>query len=192
MENPPTADFIMFVFLVFNAHLIILFAYRSLPDIPNAIISMPLIRNAIEIIIANRTNPEIGCAITRIDTAILRTPTPMRKALDEPEAFFDMPCIILDMPLTSKAIAARTTKTADVNTGNCISTIEKAIINRPIPILAKRNRLEDDGIAIPTDILSIPTTSNITERIKMIVNIAGPMYAKITKDSTMHIPPKTI
>ena len=116
----------------------------------------------------------------------------MRKALDEPEAFFDMPCIILDMPLTSKAIAARTTKTADVNTGNCISTIEKAIINRPILILAKRNRLEDDGIDIPTDILSIPTTSNTIERIKIIVNIAGPMYAKITKDSTMHIPPKTI
>jgi len=121
---------------------IILFAYRSLPDIPNVIISMPLIRNAIEIIIANRTNPtEIGCAITRIDTAILRAPTPMRKALDEPEAFFDTPCIILDMPLTSKAIAARTTKTVDVNIGNCISTIEKAIINKPIPILAKRNRL---------------------------------------------------
>ena len=154
---------------------IILFAYRSIPEIPNTIISMPLSRDVIEIIIANRTNPEIGCAITRIDTAILRTPTPIRKALDEPEAFFDMPCIILDMPLTSKAIAARTTKTADVNTGNCISTIEKAIINKPIPILAKRNRLEDDGIAIPTDILSIPTTSNITERIKIIVNIAGPM-----------------
>ncbi len=30
---------------------------RSLPDIPNAIISIPLIRNAIEIIIENRTNP---------------------------------------------------------------------------------------------------------------------------------------
>ena len=119
---------------------------RSLPDIPNAIISIPLIRNAIEIIIANRTNPkEIGCAMTRIDTAILRTPTPMWKALDEPEALFDIPCIILDIPLTSKAIAARTTKTADVNTGNCISTTEKAITNRPIPILAKRNPLEDDG-----------------------------------------------
>ena len=116
----------------------------------------------------------------------------MRKALDEPEALCDIPCIILDIPLTSKAIAARTTKTVDVNTGNCISTIEKAIINRPIPILAKRNRLEDDGIATPTDILSIPTTSNITERIKIIVNNAGPIYAKITKDSTMHIPPKTI
>ncbi|MGA8080373.1 MAG: hypothetical protein WB988_00800 [Candidatus Nitrosopolaris sp.] len=68
------------------------------------------------------------------------------------------------MPLTSKAIAARTTKSAGVNTGNCISTIEKAIINRPIPILAKRNRLEDEGIAIPTDILSIPTTRIVRRR----------------------------
>jgi len=149
--------------------------YRSLPDIPNAIISIPLIRSAMEIIIASRTNPtEMGCAITRIDTAILSIPTPMRKALDEPEALYDIPCIILDIPLTSNAIAARTTKTADVNTGNCMSTIEKAIINNPIPILAKRDPLEDDGIATPTDILSIPTTSNATERIKIIVNIAGP------------------
>jgi hypothetical protein len=52
--------------------------------------------------------------------------------------------------------------------------------------------LEDVGIAIPTAILSIPTISKITERIKIIVNIAGPMYAKITRDNNMHIPPKTI
>jgi hypothetical protein len=35
--------------------------------------------------------------------------------------------------------------------------------------------LEEDGIDIPMAILSIPTTSNITERIKIIVNIAGPI-----------------
>jgi hypothetical protein len=149
---------------------------RSLPDIPNAIISIPLIRNAIEIIIANRTNPkEIGCAITRIDTAILRTPTPIRNALDEPEALLDIPCIIRDIPLTSNAIAPRTTNTAEVNTGNSIRTREKPITSRPIPILMKRDPLEDCGVAIPTAILSIPTTSKIIERIKIIVNIAGPM-----------------
>ncbi len=115
----------------------IVLEYRSLPDIPNTIISIPLIRNAIEIIIANRTNPkDIGCAITKIDTATLRTPTPIRKALVEPEDLNDIPCIILAIPLMSKAIAARTTKTAEVNTGNCISTREKAITIRPIPILA--------------------------------------------------------
>jgi hypothetical protein len=56
---------------------------RSLPVTPNDIISIPLIKNAIEIIIAKRINPKlIGCVITIIDTAILMTPTPMRKALD--------------------------------------------------------------------------------------------------------------
>jgi hypothetical protein len=167
--------------------------YRCRPDTPNAIISIPLIRNAIEIIIANRTNPkEMGCAITRIDTAMLRTPTPIRKARVEPEALLDMLCIILAIPLKSKAIAPRTTRTDVVNIGNSISTIEKAITNTPITILDKLNALEEDRIAIPTDILSIPTTSKITERIKIIVNIAGPMYAKITRDNVMHIPPKTI
>ena len=93
-------------------------------------------RNAIEIITANRTNPkDTGCAITRIDTVAQRTPTPILKALDEPEDLNVIPCIILAIPFMSKAIAAKTTKTADVNTGNCISTIEKAINSRPIPIL---------------------------------------------------------
>jgi hypothetical protein len=56
-----------------------------------------------------------------------------------------------------------------------MSTREKAMTKMPIPILAKRDPLEDCGIDIPTAILSIPITSNITERIKIIVNIAGPM-----------------
>jgi hypothetical protein len=171
---------------------ILLLVYRCLPDIPNTIISIPLIRNTIEIIIAKITNPkEIGCAITRRDTAILRTPIPIRNARDEPEVLPDIPCITLAIPLKSKANAARTTKTADVNIGNSISTAEKAIIRTPSPMLAKRDPLED-GIAMPTAILSIPTTSKITEIIKMIVNIVGPMYVKITRDNTMHIAPKTI
>ena len=39
---------------------------RSLPDIPNAIISIPLIRNAIEIIIENRTNATTRLEVWRI------------------------------------------------------------------------------------------------------------------------------
>ena len=35
-------------------------------------------------------------------------------------------------------------------------------------------------------------TSRITERIKIVVKIAGPMYAKINTDNTMLIPPITI
>lgn len=167
--------------------------YPCRPDIPITIISIPAIRNAIEIKIPNRTNPkEIGCAITRIDTAMLITPTPMRNALDERDVLFEIPCIILAIPFKSRATAARITRTADVNIGNCISTIEKAIIARPSTMLAKLGPLEERRIAIPTHILSIPTASKITERIKMIVNTARPMYAKIDRDNVMHSPPKTI
>ena len=116
----------------------------------------------------------------------------MRNALDERDVFFEIPCIILAIPLKSRATAARITRIADANIGNCISTIEKAITARPSIILAKLDPLEERRIAIPTDVLSIPTTSKINERIKIIVNIAGPMYAKITRDNVMHIPPKTI
>ena len=167
--------------------------YSCRPDIPRAIISIPLIRNAIEIKTPNRTNPkEIGCAITRIETAILMTPTPMRNALDERDLLVETPCIILAIPLKSRATAARITRTADVNIGNCISTIEKATIARPSKILVILDRLEEPRNAIPTAALSIPTASKITERIKIVINIAGPMYAKIATDNIMHSPPKTI
>ena len=48
------------------------------------------------------------------------------------------------------------------------------------------------GEGIPTVHPLILMISKITQRIKIIVNIAGPMYAKITRDNNMHIPPKTI
>jgi hypothetical protein len=166
---------------------------RSLPDIPNAIISIPLIKNAIEIIIASKTNPKlIGWAITSKASTMLKAPTPIRRALDEPEALCVIPWIILEIPLISKAIAARTTSTADVNTGNCISKIEKAMTSRPNPMLAKRVTLEDEVMATPTAILSIPMTNKIIERIRIIVTMAGPMYTKISKDNNMHMPPKKI
>ena len=140
-----------------------------LPDIPNAIISIPLIRNAIEIIIAKIANPkDIGCVITRRETAILRTPTPIRNALYEPEVSPDIPCIILAIPLKSKANAPRTTRIAEVNIGNSISTAEKAIIRTPSTMLTNRDPIED-SVAMPTAVLSIPMTSKINERIKIIV-----------------------
>jgi hypothetical protein len=167
--------------------------YSCRPDIPKAIISIPLIRNATEIKIANRTNPnEIGCAITRIDTAILMTPTPIRNALDERDLSLETPCIILDIPLKSRATAAKITRNADVNIGNCISTIERDTIARPSTILVILDLLEEWRNAIPTATLSIPIASKINERIKIVTNIVGPIYAKIATDNTMHSAPKTI
>ena len=66
--------------------------YCLRPDIPEIIISIPFIRKAIEIMIAKKTKPKlIGCAITRRDTVILRTPTPIRKTRDEPEPLLNIP-----------------------------------------------------------------------------------------------------
>ena len=167
--------------------------YSCRPDIPNTTISIPLIRNAAEIKIANRTNPnEIGCAITRIDTAMLMTPTPIRNALDERDLSLETPCIILDIPLKSRATAAKITRNADVNIGNCISTIERDTTARPSTILVMLDRLDEWRNAIPTATLSIPIASKINERIKIVTNIAGPIYAKIATDNTMQSPPKTI
>ena len=115
----------------------------------------------------------MGWKIINVDNAVLRTPTPIRKARDEPEPLLKTPCTILVIPSKSRATPARTTRTAVVNIGNCISTIEKAIIARPSIIFGKLDLIY--RIAMPTHILSIPTASKITERIKIIVNIAGPM-----------------
>ena len=56
-----------------------------LPAIPNPIISIPLIRRAIDIIKAKIGTPiPIGCANTMRDTTTLSIPTKRRAALDQP------------------------------------------------------------------------------------------------------------
>jgi hypothetical protein len=115
----------------------------------------------------------IGRNIIKVDIAIFRTPTPIRKARDEPEPLLDIPCIILVIPFKRMATAARIIRIAEVNIGNCISTIEKAIIARPSIIFGKLDLI--CLIPMPTHILSIPTASKITERIKINVKNAGPI-----------------
>ena len=159
---------------------------------PIAIISIPLIRNTMDIITPSNTSPTlIGWAITRMDTAMLNVPTPKSSALDRPEILPLRPWTILEIPLRNKATAARNIKTPEVNIGNCIRIIEKAIINRPDPIFTSRDR-PPGGFAIPMAIRSIPITSNITESIIIITKIAGPMYSKMARDSTTQMPPNTI
>jgi len=58
----------------------------SLPTIPMAIISSPIISSANDITTANNRAPKsIGCAIIRPDIAIITTPTPIRGALNHLE-----------------------------------------------------------------------------------------------------------
>ena len=173
-------------------------AYRCLPAIPEAIICIPFIRREIEITRANRTTPiEIGCTITKADTAILNAPTPTRKLLDHLGAFlFAIPCTILAIPLNSKANAPKKIKNAAVCSGYDITTMASTITNAPSPILAKRDDLFGDGggddDAIPIAILSIPIISKTTESIRIIVYIAIPGKARITIDNIIEIAPKPI
>jgi hypothetical protein len=61
---------------------------NDLPPKPTAIISIPVIRIAIDILAASSGTPKpVVCAITKPDTAILSNPTPMRKPLYQPEIF---------------------------------------------------------------------------------------------------------
>ena len=72
----------------------------------------------------NRTTPnDTGCAITKSDTAILSTPTPTMKPLDQPGAsLFLTPCTTLAIPTNNNEIAAKVTNKPAVNIGNDITT----------------------------------------------------------------------
>ncbi len=68
------------------------------------IICIPVTKSVIEILRANMLSPELGTIIARADTAMFRVPTPIRMAFDHFAISFPiMPCIILLIPLKSKA-----------------------------------------------------------------------------------------
>jgi hypothetical protein len=184
--DPSTKVITIIIYLV-----ICEFLYRCLPPIPKAIICIPFIKSAIEIMRPNSTTPnDIGCAITRSDTAILNTPTPAIKPLDHPGAsLFLIPCTILAIPTNINEIAAKVIKKPAVNTGNDMTTRATAMAITPRPILAIRDDLLGNG-AIPVAILSIPIISKAMESIRIIVYTAIPGNARITIDSIIEIAPK--
>lgn len=165
--------------------------YLILPLIPKAIICIPFIKSAIDIINPNRTTPnDMGCAITKSDTAILSTPTPTIKPLDHlGVSLFLTPCTILAIPTNSNEIAAKVTNKPAVNTGNDITARATAMASAPRPILAIRDDLLGNG-AIPVAILSIPIISKAMESIRIIVYTAIPGNARITIDNIIEIAPK--
>jgi hypothetical protein len=103
----------------------------------------------------------------------------------------DAPFIILAIPLNRRATAPITTKIDDANIGNSISKIENAIIAKPRTIFTNLDLLSW-GITTPADILSIPKTSNTTERTNKAVNIEELRENKTARDKIMLIPPITI
>jgi hypothetical protein len=164
-----------------------------LPPIPTAIIWIPFIKIAIEILRANRTTPMVrGCINTSADTAMLSAPTPTRKALDHLEACLCViPCITLAIPLKSKAIPPNNIKKAAVRIGNDITAKPNATTKTPSPIFVQREDLCRNG-AIPVAILSKPTINKVIESIRITVNIAMPGYVNIIIDSIIEIAPRPI
>jgi hypothetical protein len=150
------------------------FAYRCLPPMPTAIICIPFIRSAIEMLRANRVTPMVmGCITTKADTAMLIAPTPTRKPLDHLDiSLFIIPCTILAIPLNSNANAPNNIKilqhVLEMTSQQCqVPQLMQS------PILVRRVDLLGDG-AIPIAILSNQTISKATENNRITVYIAIP------------------
>ena len=87
---------------------------------------------------------------------MLKIPTPICRALERPVVSPRMPWTILEIPLRNSATAPRNIRITKLNIGNCIRIIENPIINKPIPILTRRDR-PCRGFTIP---ISYPFNSN--------------------------------
>jgi hypothetical protein len=164
-----------------------------LPAIPNPIISIPLIRRAIDIIKAKiRTPIPIGCANTMRDRMMLSIPTKKRAALDQPALFLSTnPCINLAMPLNNKAMAPKIIKNAADSNGYAIAMEDNIITNTPNPIFTRVDDLVVDAPDIPLAILSIPTIKRTIETNTITVAIADAGDANTASESPIEISPIT-
>jgi hypothetical protein len=165
---------------LFQASLADIILPLLIPLAPKDIISIPAIRRVPVNTMTNRTKPIlIGLAIMISDIAMLNTPTPIIKPLENLGISLDIPCTILAIPLISKATAPRITKNADVTTGNCIRKIESPTIANPSTMFVIRVFFDERGDN-PTATLSIPTIKNTMDRINIRVNKVAP--GKTTKN----------
>jgi hypothetical protein len=182
--------------IVFQAPLADIIVSFLVPLAPKRIISIPDIRRVAVNIMTKRTKPTlIGLAIMIRDITMLKTPTPITQPLENLGISLDIPCIILAIPLISKATAPRITKNADVTTGNCIRKIENPTMANPSTIFIIRVFFDERG-ENPTAILSIPTIKNTMDRINISPNRVAPGNTtkndKTTSESKIAIEPKII
>jgi hypothetical protein len=119
-------------------------------------------------------------------------------------------------PITRRAIAAKTINKAALNTGNSISTIDRAMIKSPSAIFAILEELYFDGFVVaaaaavivvvvevvvidaivvlttPKQILSIPMSSKVMDKIRTVVEMEEPGTNKIIAANKTEIEPRTI
>lgn len=113
------------------------------------------------------------------------------------------------IPITKRAIAAITINKAALNTGNSISTIDRAIIKSPNAIFAILEDLYFDGFVVivagvvvvvdvdvalttPKQILSIPMISKMSDKRSTVVEIDEPGTNKIIAANKTEIEPSMI
>jgi len=111
------------------------------------------------------------------------------------------------IPITKRAIAAKTINKAALNTGNSISTIDKAIIKSPNAIFAILDDLYFDGFVVivavvvdvvdvalttPKQILSIPMIRKMSDKRSTVVEIDEPGTNRIIAANKTEIEPSTI
>ena len=100
--------------------------------------------------------------------------------------------MILAIPMKSRPRARIVTNTSVANRGNAKTAIPNKVTTTPRPILPNRDNLDDrfDGVK-PVTTLSIPTTSNVTERRKVRVAIPNPGFKITARDNAMATQPST-
>lgn len=117
------------------------------------------------------------------------------------------------IPITKRAIAAKTINKAALNTGNSISTIDRAIIKSPNAIFAILDDLYFDGFVVivavvvvvvvvvgvvdvalttPKQILSIPMISKMSDKRSTVVEKDEPGTNRIIAANKTEIEPSTI
>jgi hypothetical protein len=111
------------------------------------------------------------------------------------------------IPITKRAIAAKTINKAALNTGNSISTIDRAIIKSPNAIFAILDDLYFDGFVVivavvvdvvdvalttPKQILSIPMIRKMSDKRSTVVEIDEPGTNRIIAANKTEIEPSTI
>ena len=113
------------------------------------------------------------------------------------------------IPITKRAIEARTINNAALNTGNSISTIDRAIIKSPNAIFAILDDLYFDGFVVivavvvdvvdvdvalttPKQILSIPMIRKMSDKRSTVVEIDEPGTNRIIAANKTEIEPSTI
>jgi hypothetical protein len=115
------------------------------------------------------------------------------------------------IPITKRAIAAKTINKAALNTGNSISTMDRAIIKSPNAIFAILDDLYfgfvvifalvvvvvvvvdvDVALTTPKQILSIPMISKMSDKRSTVVEIDEPGTNRIIAANKTEIEPSTI